>query len=202
MLNNFMAMMPPLLETERNCGKAFETHYIGGAAEKLVQSYLLNNGINFGEPHVDQGNDLWIAQNDFIKVERCQIKKVLFEYKEDHNAKKRGKEVFRDTFIFRFQGSGDEKRRKYGPDDIDVFYQVLMTSHRQIIFRINSCDIPLDKKENFVQQRNVVLDRSGEGRKPDIDIRGSIVYSMYSPELIQEHLNFFKKPITVFDLAA
>ena len=210
MSNKIVPVMPPLLEEERFVKQSGESHYIGRSAEKLVGSYVLQNGINFAEPEVDKGVDLWIQDNENPKqVKRGQVKKVLWNNKLDHKMNKRnGSEVYRDTFEFRFQSSGSRKKcRWYGPNEIDLYYHVLITPHRQIIFEIPSSIIPINSKYNnetvFVQYRNAVLER-GEiiRRKSDIDIRGRIVYSMYDLEVIRSFPEFFvpsQNQITLLD---
>jgi hypothetical protein len=161
----------------------------------------MQRGIDIAEPFVDKGNDLWIKYNSNDRqIIRTQIKKVLWSSKLDHGMNERGVEVYRDTFDFRFQSSGSRKKcRWYGPDDIDLYYHVLITPHRQIIFEIPSSIIPINSKYNnekvFVQYRNCVLERgSVVRRKADIDIRGRIVHSMYSFELVQAFPEFFQIP--------
>lgn len=188
--------MPPFLEEELVTGmdrKNSDTIFSGKSAESIIAGYLLRNKINFAEPAIDQGNDFWVEENGVIK--RAQVKKVVFKMKLDVNvSKRRGFEVRRPTFDFRFQSAGasNSGRKFYGPSDIDVFYHVLYTPFRELIFKINSNEVPLDKNGHFLQAKSAAFDRSFTQRKiAEIDYAKALISSKYDVRLIQENPDFF-----------
>lgn len=189
-------LMPPFLEEELVTGmdrKNSDTIFSGKSAESIIAGYLLRNKINFAEPAIDQGNDFWVEENGVIK--RAQVKKVVFKMKLDVNvSKRRGFEVRRPTFDFRFQSAGasNSGRKFYGPSDIDVFYHVLYTPFRELIFKINSNEVPLDKNGHFLQAKSAAFDRSFTQRKiAEIDYAKALISSKYDVRLIQENPDFF-----------
>ena len=173
--------------------KNSDTIFSGKSAESIIAGYLLRNKINFAEPAIDQGNDFWVEENGVIK--RAQVKKVVFKMKLDVNvSKRRGFEVRRPTFDFRFQSAGasNSGRKFYGPSDIDVFYHVLYTPFRELIFKINSNEVPLDKNGHFLQAKSAAFDRSFTQRKiAEIDYAKALISSKYDVRLIQENPDFF-----------
>jgi hypothetical protein len=188
--------MPPFLDEELVTGmdrKNSDTIFSGKSAESIIAGYLLRNKINYAEPAIDQGNDFWVEENGVIK--RAQVKKVVFKMKLDVNvSKRRGFEVRRPTFDFRFQSAGasNSGRKFYGPSDIDVFYHVLYTPFRELIFKINSNEVPLDKNGHFLQAKSAAFDRSFTQRKiAEIDYAKALISSKYDVRLIQENPDFF-----------
>ena len=188
--------MPPFLDEELVTGmdrKNSDTIFSGKSAESIIAGYLLRNKINYAEPAIDQGNDFWVEENGVIK--RAQVKKVVFKMKLDVNvSKRRGFEVRRPTFDFRFQSAGasNSGRKFYGPSDIDVFYHVLYTPFRELIFKINSNEVPLDKNGYFLQAKSAAFDRSFTQRKiAEIDYAKALISSKYDVRLIQENPDFF-----------
>jgi len=192
--------MPPLLEEELVTGmdwKNSDTIFSGKSAESIIASYLLRNKINFAEPAIDQGNDFWVEDNGTIK--RAQVKKVVFKMKLDVAAsKKRGFEIRRPTFDFRFQSAGSKKsnvntgRKFYGPNDIDVFYHVLWTPLRELIFKIDSDQVPLDENGHFLQAKSAAFDRSFTQRKvSEINYASVLLSAKYDVKIIQENPDFF-----------
>ena len=189
-------LMPPFLDEELVTGmdrKNSDTIFSGKSAESIIAGYLLRNKINYAEPAIDQGNDFWVEENGVIK--RAQVKKVVFKMKLDVNvSKRRGFEVRRPTFDFRFQSAGasNSGRKFYGPSDIDVFYHVLYTTFRELIFKINSNEVPLDKNGHFLQAKSAAFDRSFTQRKiAEIDYAKALISSKYDVRLIQENPDFF-----------
>lgn len=189
-------LMPPFLDEELVTGidrKNSDTIFSGKSAESIIAGYLLRNKINYAEPAIDQGNDFWVEENGVIK--RAQVKKVVFKMKLDVNvSKRRGFEVRRPTFDFRFQSAGasNSGRKFYGPSDIDVFYHVLYTPFRELIFKINSNEVPLDKNGHFLQAKSAAFDRSFTQRKiAEIDYAKALISSKYDVRLIQENPDFF-----------
>jgi len=196
-------LMPPLLEEELVTGmdrKNSDTIFSGKSAESIIASYLLRNKINFAEPAIDQGNDFWVEDNGIIK--RAQVKKVVFKMKLDVNVSKRkGFEIRRPTFDFRFQSAGAKKpdvntgRKFYGPNDIDVFYHVLWTPLRELIFKLDSDQVPLDKNGHFLQAKSAAFDRSFTQRKvSEIDYASALRSAKYDARIIQENHDFFFPP--------
>lgn len=197
-------IMPPMMEEEFDTDfdrKNSDSVYAGKTGEFIVGTYLLKNKINFAEPVVDQGSDWWIEDPDTRKFERAQVKKVVFKNKLDIGMKRRnGIEVHRPTFDFRFQSSGSKNpspgytvgRRFYGPGEIDVFYHVLVTPLRELIWKIPASVLPVDEDGYFVQSKSPVLERSFTvRRKPDFDLRGMLISAQYDVRLIQANKNFF-----------
>ncbi len=191
-------LMPPLMEEEivtdfdrRNSDSMF----VGKSAELVVASYLLKNKINFAEPQVDQGNDFWVEENG---IKKAQVKKVVYKYKQDLGYFKRhGVVVKRHTFDFRFQscGVGGNFKVQYGPDDIDVFYHVLSTPLRELIFKIPSNLIPLTSEGKFIQSKSPVLERHfNQRKKPSFDLRGTLISAKYDAKLVQANHDFFFPP--------
>ena len=194
------AFMPPLLPEEFDQDfnrKNSDTVFIGEAAEHIVAKYFLKNKINFGKPTVDQGTDWWVQQGDDPRIiERAQVKKVAWKDKTDSGIlKRRGQVVKRHTFDFRFQSAGsksDKSKTYYGPKDIDVFYHVLVTPLRELIWKIPANIVPVDDDGWFVQSKSPTLDRSFKVRKkPDFDIRGMLISCMYDVKLIESYPEFF-----------
>lgn len=193
-----LPLMPPLMEEEfvtdfdrRNS----DTMFIGKSAELVVASYLLKNKINFAEPQVDQGNDFWVEEDG---IKKAQVKKVVYKYRKDiGNFRRHGVTVKRHTFDFRFQSCGLRQNGKveYGPDDIDIFYHVLSTSLRELIFKIPSNFIPLTSGGKFIQSKSPVLERQFVLRKkPSFDLRGTLISAKYDAKLVQANHDFFFPP--------
>jgi len=194
------AVMPPLLAEEHDPNfnrKNSDTVFVGKACEYIVGKYFLKNKINFGEPLVDQGTDWWVDEGG--KILRAQVKKISWKLKTDSGIRKRtGKIVKRQSFDFRFQTSGskkDETKNFYGPNDIDVFYHVLVTPLRELIWRIPSSLVSTDKNGYFVQSQSATLDRQFVERKKQMyDLRGSLISAMYDARLVEEYPDFFLPP--------
>lgn len=196
------AVMPPLLPEEHDSNfnrKNSDTVFTGKAAEYIVGKYFLKNKINFGEPLVDQGTDWWVQEDSAIL--RAQVKKVSWKLKVDSGIKKRtGKIVKREVFDFRFQSAGSKSdaninKKFYGPNDIDVFYHVLVTPLRELIWRIPSNLVSLDNDGWFVQSKSSTIDRPFvERRKAYFDLRGKLISCMYDAKIVQAYPDFFLPP--------
>ncbi len=199
-------LMPPLMEEEFVTNfdrKNSDTMFIGKSAELVVASYLLKNKINFAEPQVDQGNDFWVEEGG---IKKAQVKKVVYKFKKDLGYFRRhGVIVRRHTFDFRFQSCGASREgfhAEYGPNNIDVFYHVLSTSLRELIFKIPSNFIPLTEKGTFIQSKSPVLERPfKQKKKPSFDLRGTLISAKYDAKLVQANHDFFfpHKQQTVMD---
>ena len=206
-------IMPPMMQEEFLYQESFykknsDSMFLGKSAEHIVASYLLKNKINFAEPEVDQGNDWWVEDiNDRHKVRRAQVKKVIAKIELDQEIyDTQGKEVYVTKYDFRFQSSGAKTatlktnaRRQYGPGDIDVFYEVLVTPYRELIFEIKAEDVPLYEDGFFKQSKSMVLDRvqnqpPRRGKDTPMDIRSMLISEQYDARLIRANQDFFFPP--------
>lgn len=193
-------VMPPLLPEETvPLDRQKGVQYGGTACENLVKCYFLSKQINVSEPNVDDGVDLLIEKSDQGWV-RGQVKKVVYQSKLDFGMKQRGKECYRSRFNFNFQGGGGSvphlkngrKQRKIG--EIDYFYHVLFTQYRQLIWETPSSMVTLRENGEFIQNKEVVLDRNNWIRKKsDIDFSKLLVYSHYDPIIFTSYPDFFLK---------
>jgi hypothetical protein len=201
-------VMPPLLEEEKQkLGKGPQAaEYMGSAGELLTQFYFSLNSINTAEPKVDCGADLLVEKgpNDW---KRAQVKKVIYDDRPDFKYNQRhGTNITRDNFVFLFQGSGGSGRKQRTIHDIDLFYHVLITKHRCLIFETPASVIPLREGTDgeFVQRKAPTLDRNSWVRKrPDIDFGKNLVYSHFDPIIFRKYPDFhlFNEPApTLFDL--
>ena len=190
--------MPPLMEEETipldraNGG----VRYGGTACENLVKAYLLSQSINTAEPDVDDGVDLLLEKPGEGWV-RGQVKKVVYKSQLDYGMKSyNGSIVYRSRYDFRFQGCGKVGgRRQRRKGEIDYFYHVLMTAHRQLIWEVPESLIPLRKNGEYIQCKNPTLDRdSWIRKKADIDFNKLLVYSRYDPIIFKTYSDFFLKP--------
>lgn len=195
-------VMPPLTEEEIEFSSkdSSQTVFVGNSCENIVASYLLNNGINIAIPSVDQGIDFLVHEEDNNWL-RAQVKKVVFTMHKDYGHEKRnGFTLKRPRFAFSFQGGGDLSRRQHTPDEIDIFYHVLQTNLRTLIFKIPSTVIPLRKCGSFIQGKYPVLDNENWIRKKaDFDIRKMLIHAQYDQKLIKLYSDFFLKeePVTM-----
>ena len=216
-------IMPPMMKEEFLYQESFhkknsDSMFLGKSAEHIVASYLLKNKINFAEPEVDQGNDWWVEDtNNRKQVRRAQVKKVIAKIQLDQEIyDTQGKEVYVTKYDFRFQSSGlKEKpgvvssniatsgggvcRRQYGPEEIDVFYEVLVTPYRELIFEIKSEDVPVGDDGFFKQSKSLILDRvqtqpPRRGKDTPIDIRSMLISEQYDARLIRANQDFFFPP--------
>lgn len=195
-------VMPPLTDEEIAFGtrERTETTFCGRSCENIVASYLLNHGKNVAVPTVDIGVD-YLVQESKDRWEKAQVKKIVFQMHKDYGMFDRsGTVVKRPRFCFNFQSSGGEKAKQHGPETIDVFYHVLQTNLRTLVFKIDSSLIPLRKDGTFIMGKYPVLERDSWARKlPDFDIRKMLIFAQYDHKLFREYPDFFLKeePITV-----
>lgn len=214
-MNPIQPIMPPMMKEEFLYQESFhkknsDSMFLGKSAEHIVASYLLKNKINFAEPEVDQGNDWWVEDtNNRKQVRRAQVKKVIAKIQLDQEIyDTQGKEVYVTKYDFRFQSSGlKEKpndsgslgRRQYGPGDIDVFYEVIVTPFRELIFEIKAEDVPVGDDGYFKQSKSLVLDRvqkqsARRGNDTPMDIRSMLISEQYDARLIRANQDFFFPP--------
>ena len=194
-------VMPPLLPEEKidkTNHKNSDTIFSGGSCEKAVEMYLLREKINFSHPHVDQGIDLMVHEKG---LERAQIKKIVYKNKLDVGMRKRGIIKYRDTFDVRFQtaGNGASPRTK---ENTDVFYQVLLTKWRTLIFKVPTAGLTTNPDGAFAKMKNPVLDRPAiqRRRQEGTDIRSCLVSAQYDPVIFQKYPEFFTPKPNLLDL--
>ena len=202
-MSRIVPVMPPLLEGEiikdfnaKNCDHSFN----GGACEKAVEMYLLRNKINYSIPHIDQGIDLVIEEEG---LERAQVKKVVYKHSLDYGMKKRGIIKHRAIFDFRFQTSGNNSPPRT-KENTDVFYHVLMTCWRTLIFKVPTIGLTTNPDGAFAKMKNPCLDRASiqRRRQEGTDIRKCLVSAEYSKQVYQHYPEFFLHRPTLFELAA
>jgi hypothetical protein len=191
--------MPPLMEDETISPftKDGGTSYGGTACENLVKAYFLAQLTNIAEPHVDNGVDLLIEKPEGWV--RGQVKKVVYQLHLDWGMKERsGTEVYRSRFNFNFQGGGKNAshlkngRKQRSLEEIDYFYHVLLTPHRQLIWETPANLIPLREDKCFIHGKDVCLDRDSWMRKrADIDFGKFLIYSRYDPIIFKTYPEFF-----------
>jgi hypothetical protein len=199
------AIMPPLLEEEMNFYKEHEEHndnrFNGGAAEHVIKFILLQRGQNFYDPAIDNGIDLLVLKDGSLL--RGQTKKVVCKMKPAVGGPNSTDQTKRPCFDFLFQsGSARNGNPQRTPEDVDVFYHVLITKHRTLVFETPSSVITLRKDGDyagtFVHMKQPLLDRtSANGPAPDIDFGPYLIYSQYSPLIFEKFPEFFRKQPTL-----
>lgn len=202
-MTRIIPVMPPLLPEEvisnfdaKACGAAFN----GRSCEKAVETYLLSNKINYSVPLVDQGIDLIVHEEG---LERAQIKKIVHKSVVDKQLKKRGIILRRETFDFRFQTSTNNSPPRT-KENTDVFYHVLMTCWRTLIFKVPTIGLTTNPDGAFAKMKNPVLDRSFIQKRiqEGTDLRKCLVSSQYDKRVFQHYPEFFIHRPTLFELAA
>ena len=198
-MSRIVPVMPPLLPEEkfdRTNHKNSDTLFNGGSCEKAVEMYLLRKKINLSLPHVDQGIDLIVQEEG---LERAQIKKIVYKNKLDKACSRNGIMKYRDTFDFRFQtaGNGSSPRTK---ENTDVFYHVLLTCWRTLIFKVPVAGLTTNPDGAFAKMKNPCLDRPSiqRRRQEGTDIRTCLVSSQYDPMVFQQYPEFFAPKPTLF----
>ena len=205
-LKKISPCMPPMLEVEKIPLSRSKngTKFGGTACEKYMTMFLLSQNINCAEPLVDEGADLLVDRGD--KWQKAQIKKVVYQNKYDYGMYERtGKKVYSSIFQFMFQNGGGNiswlknGRRQRTIDEIDIFYHVLLTCYRTLIWEIPASIVPLrDDGKTFVHTVSGTIDRDSWKRKPAaIDLYQHLIYSRYDPIIFQEYPDFFEKKPTL-----
>ena len=104
-----------------------------------------------------------------------------------------------DTFDFRFQtaGNGASPRTK---ENTDVFYHVLLTCWRTLIFKVPVAGLTTNPDGAFAKMKNPCLDRPSiqRRRQEGTDIRTCLVSSQYDPMVFQQYPEFFAPKPTLF----
>ena len=199
--------MPPMLEEEkipldRSCSgtKSSSTKYGGTSCEHAMAMFLLSQKINCAEPYVDEGADLLVDRGD--KWQKAQVKKVVYCTKYDHGIYTRtGRKEYRSHYSFMFQAGGGNVswlkngRRQRTIDEIDVFYHVLFTCYRMLIWEIPASIVPLrDDGKTFVHCVSGTIDRDNWKRKPAaIDLNKHLIYTRYDPIIFKNFPDFFEE---------
>jgi len=200
MSERIVPQMPTLLKEEMDFHKHnnIDTRFGGESAEHCVKYMLMHRGINFYKPAVDDGVDLLVLGEGGV-LKKGQIKKVVCKMRTDSGMKKRsGKIVKRTCYDFNFQGGTEQHKKQRSPKDIDVFYHVLSTQYRTLIWETPTNVVSLRKNGDFVSVKNPNLDRNSIMKlKPDIDFSKYLVYTQYDPIIFQKFPEFFKKPVTL-----
>ena len=208
-----MPLMPPLLEAEKVQRTDEDpdslTTYMGNSCEHIVMGWLLSNKINWSKPAVDDGLDIFVDGDP--KYRKGQIKKIIFKAKEDkgmcENSRKKGK-TMRDIFDFRFQPCREYVKNARTKENTDVYYHVLNTCYRTLIFKIPTENLSTvkdrDGREIFVKMRNIVIDRPVySGRKgKGVNIRDCLVFAQYDPIVFQTYPEFFQVKPTIDDFVS
>ena len=195
------AVMPPLLAEEKNQDSDYRnssTLYSGGSCENVIKAFLLRNNINYSKPAVDDGLDLYVLEPG---LEKAQIKKVVYKYKLDKGVRDRsGKEIYRSVYDFRFQSCKDRHNART-KENTDVFYHVLNTCYRTLIFKVPTKNLSTVANGLFPKMKNVILDRSFRKGKSikDVDIRKCLVSAQYDPIVFQTYPEFFTPQNTIMN---
>ena len=151
--------MPPLLDVENQKTSKKNTTLIGESCESCVISLLTLQGHNVSRPLVDSGVDLIVVKDG--KYLKCQVKKVVRD--------KRG------SYRFFFY------KRNSNYEDIDIFYHVILTPLRQLIF-----ETPGDMIPPGGRQVDLFLDRDcRQGKVSWFSPSDRLVSYLLSPQLHQ-----------------
>tara|TARA_B100000214_G_C23749116_1_gene526872 strand:+ start:49 stop:699 length:651 start_codon:yes stop_codon:yes gene_type:complete len=199
-------VMPVLLDEEKIPLDRSQngTKFGGTACEYSMATFLLSQRINCAEPIIDEGADLLVDRGD--KWEKAQVKKVVYCKKLDSGMlKNSGKRVYREDFKFQFQGGGGNVsylkngRRQRTIHEIDLFYHVLFTCYRTLIWEIPASIVPLrEDGKTFVHCVSSGLVRDNWKRKPAaIDLNKHLIYTRYDPIIFQHYPDFFNKKSTL-----
>ena len=200
------AVMPPLFEEEttqdsndkRKGPSGCSTMYSGGSCENVIKAFLLRNNINYSKPAVDDGLDLYVLEPG---LERAQIKKIVYKNKLDKPvSKSKGIDVYRSVYDFRFQSCKDRHNART-KENTDVFYHVLNTCYRTLIFKVPTKNLSTVANGLFPKMKNVILDRSFRKGKSikDVDIRKCLVSAQYDPIVFQTYPEFFTPQNTIMN---
>lgn len=159
---------------------SFSTHFSGRHCESIVNSYLLSQGFNVAEPQVDNGCDLLFKTDREWKT--GQVKKVI--YKPKANGLK--------NFVFFFNSTRANGGRKEHGYDVDYFFHVITTQHRQLLFMTPDLKVPRAESGQQVMTIDLVLDRHNRvhSKEKRLNLLDYLVYSFYSPEIFKAYPDF------------
>ena len=177
-------VMPPLLyEESLQASREYSaTKYLGFACENLVAQYETSRLNNIANPQIDDGTDLLIKIKDG-EWERGQVKKVVRSTKQGRNS---------FAFFFNSTKSGSVARKSTGYD-VEWFYHVILTPHRQLLFKTPNSVVPLNSAgTGQVMCIDLVLDRPNRvhSKNKALDMKDHLVYSLYSPMIMRAFPDF------------
>ncbi len=160
------AFMPEYLASEDAPGGSWRTSYAGTAAELAVRGWLTFQGRLCAVPEVDRDSvDLWVDGH-----RRAQVKKVVRAGAHGHR--------------FHWQPT-HSSRRRYGRSDVDLFFQVILTDLRLLIFEIPAEAVPTKGDGAFAGSTEANLCGTFHQRKlAAFDPRGYCVHRLFAPELL------------------
>jgi len=172
--------MPPLLQEEKVI--LADPNYSGISCQSFVMGYLTMNQINVAEPKVDTGVDLLVEKQPKIWL-NAQIKKVVLR-QDTTNTDGEIKDRFQLTFQNTQQNLSTEK--------IDLYYHVLLTHQRVMIWEVDAQYVPIREDGFFVKNTNIVIDRHKRSHyETDFQKNLKLVYVMYSPQVYVNNQSFF-----------
>ena len=111
------------------------------------------------------------------------------------------KKFIENRFSFNFQGGGGSVphlkngRKQRTIDEIDIFYHVLFTCYRMLVWETPASIVPLrGDKKTFVFGCGATLTRDNWKRKPAaIDFNKHLIYSRYDPIIFKKFPDFFEE---------
>ena len=173
-------VIPPPLDDEYNVVGANQTRFTGRHCENLVKSYLLSQGFNVAEPEVDNGCDLLFKMDG--KWKSAQVKKVVCKIADNGLS----------YFQFFFNSTRANGKRKDSGYDVDYFFHVISTQHRQLLFMVPDLEVPRTKSGQQVMCSDLVLDRYNRvhSKKKRLNLLDYLVNSFYSPEIFKAYPDF------------
>lgn len=178
--NNIISpIMPPLLLEEKII--LADVNYSGISCQSFVSGYLAMKGINVAEPKVDTGVDLLVEKEPKMWL-AAQVKKVIFDPQKNVH----GSPL--NSFRLNFQND----KQNMSVNKIDLYYHVLLTHQRVMIWEVNAEHIPTREDGYFIKNTHIVLDRSKHVcRETNFQKNLKLVYEMYSPQVIENNQLFF-----------
>jgi len=175
--------MPPLLPEEKQL-LTNKSVYSGESCTSEVMKYCQMKSLNTAVPHIDEGVDLLIemSRNSWLSA---QVKKISYRVEKG-----------KSRYAFKFQS----ETSNYSEKDIDVFYHVLMTHYRTLIWRSDSKHVPRRNDGGFVKNTNLILDRPKakltSSTKCQFQEKPELIYQVYHPLVIIKNLQFFNPSST------
>jgi len=157
------SFMPPYRDDERSETDRHTT-YSGRASELAVRSFLAAHARAAGPIDADvEAVDLIVDHS-----RRTQVKKAV--------------RTPAGGFVFPFQNVTG--RRQYGPETVDLFFHVIITRYRQLIFETPAADVPLRPDGTFTPSIEAQLETDYHVRKrPLIEMRQRCVQQLLDPAL-------------------
>ena len=176
----FYGVMPPPLDDEYKVVGGSDTHFSGRKCESIVNSYLFSQGFNVAEPQVDNGCDLLFKMDGRWKT--AQVKKVIYRFKNKGMS----------CFSFFFNSTKSNGKRKDSGYDVDYFFHVISTQHRQLLFMVPDSEVPRTRDGQQVMSKDLVLDRHNRvhSKEKNLNVLDYLVYSLYSPEIHKAYPDF------------